>query len=68
MNINQYLSGVFHKYKLIAKTNNEPDAHIQQSLGDNLGIKSGKVKKQIPAKLMNKEFNHKGFRLRGDEQ
>ena len=54
---------------MIEKNNNEPNnPHIQQSIGDGLNIKHGKIKKQLPAKVMKREFNHKMFTVRRDKE
>ena len=65
----EYMKHLIRKYKTIQRGRNEPsNANVGQNLGDQLNINHGKIKKQLPAKVMKKEFNHKMFTVRRDKE
>ena len=68
INIDQYFKQLFTKYRTIQRGRNEPsNANVGQNLGDQLNINHGKIKKQRPAKVMKREFNHKMFTVKGKD-
>jgi len=67
MNPAEYFKQLYAKYRSIDSQRIQPgQKDISPTLGEKLGIKSGKVRKQLPKKMMDREFNNK-FHIRGEK-
>lgn len=65
MNVYDYLKHLTVKYRCVNSQNCAPsDPGVNHTLGDALGVKSGKVKKQLKKKIMDEEFKERGFKIR----
>jgi len=68
INISDYFRRLHRKYKFIKNQPIMPGSKdASPDLGTALGIKHGKVKKQLSAKTMKENFDHKKFTVKGDK-